>query len=100
MTVDLLLVFILICVLKQKAADELRISDWSSDVCSSDLLGVVGDGRLQRVPVDAGARHGVALAVVGMQVDEAGQQQLAAAVERAGRRIGIASCRGRVGQYG
>src|SRR3546814_2839637 len=26
---------------KQKTADEMRISDWSSDVCSSDLL--VGD---------------------------------------------------------
>src|SRR3546814_1070889 len=25
-------------VLKQKTADELRISDWSSDVCSSDLI--------------------------------------------------------------
>src|SRR3546814_7685630 len=23
---------------KQKTADEMRISDWSSDVCSSDLL--------------------------------------------------------------
>src|SRR3546814_8319218 len=27
------------CVFKQKTAYELRISDWSSDVCSSDLLG-------------------------------------------------------------
>src|SRR3546814_8113879 len=27
---------------KQKTAYELRISDWSSDVCSSDLLGLVG----------------------------------------------------------
>src|SRR3546814_7273933 len=26
-------------VFKQKTADELRISDWSSDVCSSDLVG-------------------------------------------------------------
>src|SRR3546814_10601676 len=26
---------------KQKTAYEMRISDWSSDVCSSDLLGVV-----------------------------------------------------------
>src|SRR3546814_7629058 len=26
--------------LKQKTAYELRISDWSSDVCSSDLLGL------------------------------------------------------------
>src|SRR3546814_3724692 len=25
---------------KQKTAYEMRISDWSSDVCSSDLLGV------------------------------------------------------------
>src|SRR3546814_9542467 len=25
------------CFVKQKTADEMRISDWSSDVCSSDL---------------------------------------------------------------
>src|SRR3546814_2932731 len=28
-------------VFKQKTAYEMRISDWSSDVCSSDLLGVL-----------------------------------------------------------
>src|SRR3546814_2273700 len=28
---------------KQKTAYEMRISDWSSDVCSSDLLGGVAD---------------------------------------------------------
>src|SRR3546814_13720501 len=28
----------LFCFFKQKTAYELRISDWSSDVCSSDLL--------------------------------------------------------------
>src|SRR3546814_20945225 len=27
---------------KQKTAYEMRISDWSSDVCSSDLSGVIG----------------------------------------------------------
>src|SRR3546814_8302411 len=27
---------------KQKTADEMRISDWSSDVCSSDLPGPAG----------------------------------------------------------
>src|SRR3546814_17603967 len=27
---------------KQKTAYEMRISDWSSDVCSSDLAGVIG----------------------------------------------------------
>src|SRR3546814_1811493 len=29
---------------KQKPAYEMRISDWSSDVCSSDLGGGVGSG--------------------------------------------------------
>src|SRR3546814_2967976 len=28
---------------KQKTAYEMRISDWSSDVCSSDLAGATGD---------------------------------------------------------
>src|SRR3546814_18246412 len=44
---------------KQKTAYEMRISDWSSDVCSSDLL-----GELLHVVVD-----GVAVVVVGNQVD-------------------------------
>src|SRR3546814_3384491 len=34
------------CVFKQKTAYELRISDWSSDVCSSDLA----EGK--RIPKD------------------------------------------------
>src|SRR3546814_9498484 len=34
---------IVICV-KQKTAYEMRISDWSSDVCSSDLKGGADDG--------------------------------------------------------
>src|SRR3546814_6429669 len=34
---------------KQKTAYEMRISDWSSDVCSSDLLSAGGDG-LARQP--------------------------------------------------
>src|SRR3546814_13672446 len=28
---------------KQKTAYEMRISDWSSDVCSSDLVEIIGD---------------------------------------------------------
>src|SRR3546814_2938752 len=31
-------------VVKQKTAYEMRISDWSSDVCSSDLPGIQPDG--------------------------------------------------------
>src|SRR3546814_3680118 len=34
--------FVCFCFFKQKTAYEMRISDWSSDVCSSDLgLGIV-----------------------------------------------------------
>src|SRR3546814_9335786 len=31
------------CFLKQKTAYEMRISDWSSDVCFSDLRGAAGE---------------------------------------------------------
>src|SRR3546814_16279677 len=30
---------LLFCCLKQRTAYEMRISDWSSDVCASDLIG-------------------------------------------------------------
>src|SRR3546814_19319333 len=33
------------CIVKQKAAYEMRISDWSSDVCSSDLCLSPGSAR-------------------------------------------------------
>src|SRR3546814_9808177 len=36
-------------VFKRKTAYELRISDWSSDVCSSDLPNTVGD-MVKRLP--------------------------------------------------
>src|SRR3546814_6555205 len=43
---------------KQKTAYEMRISDWSSDVCSSDLLGAVeidgADMRIRQLAVRRG----------------------------------------------
>src|SRR3546814_13217505 len=39
---------------KQKTAYEMRISDWSSDVCSSDLC----RSPVQRWPIPAWLRHG------------------------------------------
>src|SRR3546814_6457894 len=93
---------------KQKTAYEMRISDWSSDVCSSDLgrrrhrdemieavapidvevegdrtkaVGRIGVGLVRRVPV----RTPLALALV-------------AVVEQLG--IGRASCRASVWKYG
>src|SRR3546814_6866254 len=42
---------------KQKTAYEMRISDWSSDVCSSDLVALPDDGGVvllgRQVAVDA-----------------------------------------------
>src|SRR3546814_2461621 len=85
---------------KQKTAYEMRISDWSSDVCSSDL----GD---RDAVVSAGQRHrqrrGVAVAVlVGQRIGEdVGQRR--AGSERVDRglpgEIGRASWRERVCQY-
>src|SRR3546814_2897314 len=39
---------------KQKTAYEMRISDWSSDVCSSDLLAVTAFGGLDGAFNNAG----------------------------------------------
>src|SRR3546814_941671 len=39
---------------KQKAAYEMRISDWSSDVCSSDLI---SDRAAQRTAIEVGDRY-------------------------------------------
>src|SRR3546814_7638946 len=38
---------------KQKTAYEMRISDWSSDVCSSDLIEVLRDGASAQYGSDA-----------------------------------------------
>src|SRR3546814_6423120 len=38
-----------LCVFKQKTAYEMRISDWSSDVCSSDLDHPLGYGDFEGV---------------------------------------------------
>src|SRR3546814_18940889 len=44
---------------KQETAYEMRISDWSSDVCSSDLVGVAGLAPViaLRQPYHAAASH-------------------------------------------
>src|SRR3546814_11609087 len=46
---------------KQKTAYEMRISDWSSDVCSSDLIGLdvgFGQRKARRTAVDDRAECG------------------------------------------
>src|SRR3546814_8065466 len=68
---------------KQKTAYEMRISDWSSDVCSSDLV----------QPSEAGVEPGAAGNHGGIAAGEPGLRL------RIGREIGRASCRERVCQY-
>src|SRR3546814_5679502 len=98
------------CFFKQKTAYEMRISDWSSDVCSSDLL-VEHDGVVHRA-----AEAQVALAhelQVAHEAEGAGAADLAdvglagefhhrarlRARDRGMVAIGRASCRARVCQY-
>src|SRR3546814_7075995 len=45
------LVYVSVFFFKQKTAYEMRISDWSSDVCSSDLLDQSLTGNAVMVPV-------------------------------------------------
>src|SRR3546814_13018573 len=93
---------------KQKTAYDMRISDWSSDVCSSDLIAVYGSGRLVMIawvghPLggahdvaeafpDFGAEHrNIHIAIAGLiyaRGDAGGVVK-----------IGRASCRERVCQY-
>src|SRR3546814_3043212 len=61
---------------KQKTAYDMRISDWSSDVCSSDLTVLVGRGTLRVGDIFVvGAESGKVRALIddkGRQVKEAG----------------------------
>src|SRR3546814_6575907 len=83
-----------VCVLfffKQKTAYEMRISDWSSDVCSSDLIDI-GSGMGFSLQV-AKARGWTASGI------EPNQALVLSAKERGIDEIGRASCRERVCQY-
>src|SRR3546814_6880998 len=84
---------------KQKTAYEMRISDWSSDVCSSDLhagIGIVsaaGAGADQHL-------NALALVEVGYGVRRRRRSPRAANDRRRSRgQIGRASCRERVCPY-
>src|SRR3546814_9072801 len=83
---------------KQKPADEMRISDWSSDVCSSDLhLVYVGDAR-DAVAVGLAPDRLALRLDAGHRVEHRDRavQDTQAALHL---EIGRASCRERVCQY-
>src|SRR3546814_3103264 len=91
-----MIIFFYIFFFKQKTAYEMRISDWSSDVCSSDLphpnpLPIGERGLLVR-----GAESDVDLSLAMGRL-----RGLAAMpdVSAVWKKIGRASCRERVCQY-
>src|SRR3546814_7990043 len=63
---------------KQKTAYEMRISDWSSDVCSSDLE-EIGQQRFDLGGVDVSARRHRAAVALGVPILMQFAHQLAAA---------------------
>src|SRR3546814_2703089 len=109
-------VFIVICLLrlscffffKQKTAYEMRISDWSSDVCSSDLL--AGFGRIGgrgRVVIDQRQALRACRAIDGLSgggdlVKEAGLARGVDIGRSEERRVGkecVSTCRSRWSPY-
>src|SRR3546814_3495617 len=96
-----LFVFVVICFVcmivfsfffffKQKTAYEMRISDWSSDVCSSDLK-VASAMSIILVIISIAL---VAVKGLNLGIDFVGGQSV-----RVEFKIGRASCRERVCQY-
>src|SRR3546814_3342790 len=99
---------------KQKTAYEMRISDWSSDVCSSDLhgeeLGQLGVGLVDRLFGDVVARvHEPGGEAAAHPVDDRSPGGGVALLEpeevdledlsHGGNQIGRTSCRESVCQY-
>src|SRR3546814_1157062 len=100
------ILFLLVFFFKQKTAYEMRISDWSSDVCSSDLLAdircrfllLVGDALLGGADLLRQPLGELALALGPFLGDRI--RRLAVSRLGLGRgQIGRASCRERVCQY-
>src|SRR3546814_17024843 len=115
------LVLVLFFFFKQKTAYEMRISDWSSDVCSSDLRrldqiepgaltdalrGIIGWEAMQAIdrlaPVrfnaPAGSSHAIDYGAEGGPRVELRVQALFGIAGQP-TEIGRASCRERVGKY-
>src|SRR3546814_6878829 len=84
---------------KQKTAYEMRISDWSSDVCSSDLIFRPDNAALppnwKHLPIGYHGRSGTVVVSGTDVVRPSGQRKAPSDPTQIGR----ASCRERVCQY-
>src|SRR3546814_5659609 len=89
-------------VFKQKTAYEMRISDWSSDVCSSDLLREAVELRsvLADAALEVARRHGRIVArPPPLQQHTCKWHLVGQSLLSPQTKIGRASCRERVCQY-
>src|SRR3546814_6533917 len=96
------MIFLLFFFFKQKTAYEMRISDWSSDVCSSDLFGADVDFL---VPNRFETGYGLSPAVVELAcAHHGGKPDLIITVDNRSeeRRVGkecVSTCRSRWSPY-
>src|SRR3546814_5362436 len=87
-------VFIGFFFFKQKTAYEMRISDWSSDVCSSDLMVSAAEQHAQQVRESVSGLHEQAQEeILGLR---SAAEHVADRMRREASEIGRASCRERV----
>src|SRR3546814_6873455 len=97
-SVEVCVVFFSIFFCKQKTAYEMRISDWSSDVCSSDLY-------MRPIPINASVGMLLSLAVALVVTPWLSAKLLAGAGSHARseeRRVGkecVSTCRSRWSPY-
>src|SRR3546814_6383667 len=87
--------YVLLCYFKQKTAYEMRISDWSSDVCSSDLstrISVTIAGSPTSSNSAAEANHGARQSPLARSISTRSEE----------RRVGkecVSTCRSRWSPY-
>src|SRR3546814_1939474 len=85
---------------KQKTAYEMRISDWSSDVCSSDLLEQMRRLRSERLDLMQAELHG--FVAQAARLAHAAGLECASADRSEERRVGkecVSTCRSRWSPY-
>src|SRR3546814_7346305 len=99
MDVSVLLDILFFVFFKQKTAYEMRISDWSSDVCSSDLLALDLVQVRTRMNGDPFAERARGILVRVVRHDHDARRAFCRDLRGNAIEIGRASCRERVCQY-
>src|SRR3546814_5779476 len=100
---DGVVIFACVFFFKQKTAYEMRISDWSSDVCSSDLMEVclppaaLPEGvAVSRTPIRLPLRHRPARRIIAMAIK--GSFMARSEERRVGKEC-VSTCRSRWSLY-